>query len=457
MKIIQTFWSGNNQQNILHNHAGWLSPEYNWMSWALSCLQLKKFYGSPNLVTDQLGKQVLIDILCLPYNDVNVSLDILNRYSPKLWALAKIYSYSLQTEPFIHVDGDIFIWERFDDRINHAELIGQNLEIDFAYYYKSMAEVRENFEYIPEPILSTLLENPVIYSCNTGIIGGRNLAIFKEYTELSLEFIDKNKPHLENIDLPTFNIAFEQLLYYSLAKYRNTPIEYYVRDQEFDPTYTGFARFDCVPYHTKFIHALGDFKKNKETCLHLGKRLRKDYPEFYFRILKVCQESGLVLHNKAYQLSELSPVSNEISYFLNLKVHFQSFEVKNWLYFYGKDMFIFEKIEELYSLPFEKILNQKIVFDEDSEIIEISEQNFTQILRVVNLETLSYLEFELDSLNMVMYDAFLTQKCINQAIDEISIYFSKDEIETDYQKFQNLVLDRIKEGMYRGSLKWLKD
>ena len=125
-------------------------------------------------------------------------------------------------------------------------------------------------------------------------------------------------------------IAFEQLLYYSLAKYRNTPIEYYIgRDEDFDPTYTGFARFEGVPYQTKFIHALGDFKKSSVTCQHLAKRLRKDYPEYYYRILKVCQESGLVLHNKAYQLPELSPITNDISYFLHLKTHFETFEVKN--------------------------------------------------------------------------------------------------------------------------------
>ena len=101
MRIVQTFWSSNTQQNPLYNRAGWLSPEYNWMSWALSYLQFNKFYGSPNLVTDADGKQVLIDILNLPYNEVHAELDILNRYSPKLWALAKIYSYSLQIRAYM--------------------------------------------------------------------------------------------------------------------------------------------------------------------------------------------------------------------------------------------------------------------------------------------------------------------------------------------------------------------
>ena len=52
---------------------------------------------------------------------------------------------------------------------------------------------------------------------------------------------------------------------------------------------------------------------------------------------------------------------------------------------------------------------------------------------------------------MVLYDAFSEQKSIGQAIEEISVYSPKEEIKTDYRQFQNLVLDRIKEGLYRGS------
>ena len=50
MNIIQTFWSGNTQQNPLHNRAGWLSPEYNWMSWALSCFQFKKYVNTKHFL-----------------------------------------------------------------------------------------------------------------------------------------------------------------------------------------------------------------------------------------------------------------------------------------------------------------------------------------------------------------------------------------------------------------------
>ena len=51
------------------------------------------------------------------------------------------------------------------------------------------------------------------------------------------------------------------------------------------------------------------------------------------------------------------------------------------------------------------------------------------------------------------YDAFLEKKTIQKAIDEVAVYFPKEEIERDYTKFQNLILDGIKEGLYRGALK----
>lgn len=42
MKIIQTFWTAG--QDPLKHSFGWTHPEYNLMSWALSCLSLREHY-----------------------------------------------------------------------------------------------------------------------------------------------------------------------------------------------------------------------------------------------------------------------------------------------------------------------------------------------------------------------------------------------------------------------------
>ena len=110
MKIIQSFWTGN--KNSLTDSYGWLLPIFNYLSWIISCNQLRRYYDDVTLVTDSQGYDVLINKLHLPYTDVIVSLDCLNHYNPNLWALAKIKAYQSIKEPFIHVDGDVFIWTK---------------------------------------------------------------------------------------------------------------------------------------------------------------------------------------------------------------------------------------------------------------------------------------------------------------------------------------------------------
>ncbi len=80
------------------------------MSWTLSCLNLRKFYENVELVTDEVGYRYLIEKLKLPYSSVRVELDCINTYPSSLWAIGKLYTYGIQNEPFIHVDGDVYIW-----------------------------------------------------------------------------------------------------------------------------------------------------------------------------------------------------------------------------------------------------------------------------------------------------------------------------------------------------------
>lgn len=40
MKIIQSFWTGN--KNSLTNSYGWLLPIFNYLSWIISCNQLRR-------------------------------------------------------------------------------------------------------------------------------------------------------------------------------------------------------------------------------------------------------------------------------------------------------------------------------------------------------------------------------------------------------------------------------
>jgi hypothetical protein len=241
-----------------------------------------------------------------------------------------------------------------------------------------------------------------------------------------------------------------------LAKSPNKDITYLITTPQTDPFYPNFADFQKVPYGTSFVHAVGDYKRQEVVARHLSYRLRQDYPANYYHILRVCQESGVMLHNPVYTTPTLLPNKHTDAYFERLEFDYQSFDCKDIRYFYGKSMAVYRDVERLYGLPFENILQQQIVLSNDVTITEETEPTLKQTLKLVNLQSLQYEEHLLDNLDMVLYDAFLAPKPINEAITEVSQYFPKEEIENDYAKFQNLVLDRIKIGLYLGVLETLQ-
>lgn len=305
MKILQTFWTGPNQRetNFFDIKGGWLSPEYHWMSWALSCLQLKKYFGTIELVTDELGKKILVDILDLPYTAVSTALEkTLDNYPPELWALAKIFSYSIQTEPFLHFDGDVFIWADFEKRILFADMVAQNIEKDLFYYREMLEEIYEHFDFIPSYLPSQRNLKDCVFAANAGIIGGNNNQFIKKYCSEAFRFVDKNLNCINKVQSTGLNFIFEQCLLYYYSKYSQVDITYFMQNEVDDPMYKEYVLFSDIP-DVNMIHTVGGFKKMPYVCDHLAKCLRKEYPTVYYRIIEACRKMKTSISTKVYELS----------------------------------------------------------------------------------------------------------------------------------------------------------
>ena len=288
MKILHSYWTKPNLKNDNTNSwdrsaGGWTEKRYNYMSWALSCLQFRQFYDDVELVTDQKGKELLIDKFGLPYTKVSVVLDELNDYNPDLWALGKIYAYSMQKEPFLHVDGDIFIWDRFDDELESAPLVAQHLEEDYPFYRGALEEIEEHFSFIPEVIAENRQQGKPVNAYNAGVFGGNQVAFFDDYCQQAFEFVDRNVDRLNKIQgLGLFNCIFEQHLFYCLSKAQGIPTHTYLDD--IDDRFIGLADFKGVPSRTKYIHTVGYYKKFSKIGADVEFRLRADHPEYFYRI-----------------------------------------------------------------------------------------------------------------------------------------------------------------------------
>ncbi|MGC4128414.1 MAG: hypothetical protein QM564_02405 [Bergeyella sp.] len=281
MKIVQSFWSGNNRN--LDKSYGWLSPKYHWLGWVLSVNQLKQFYDEVELITDKIGNEILIEKLKLPYSKVHIILDDLNIYNESLWALAKIKSYSFIDEPFLHVDGDVFIWEEFDDELLKKEIIVQNIETTTEYYRNMWTQIFPHLQYIPSA-MDSYHKGVNNKAYNMGVFGGKNLNLIKKYCEESFSFVNRNQSGLDKINLFNFNIFFEQVLFYEMAKLKNQDVSCLIIEDIGDNEYKGFGSFDEVPNDRTYLHLLGFFKRQPEVCLKLKTYVHKHYPYYYDKI-----------------------------------------------------------------------------------------------------------------------------------------------------------------------------
>jgi hypothetical protein len=299
MKIIQTFWTGNFEgTDYLNFTSGWSSPEYHWISWALSCLSLRRCYDQVELFTDMAGKNVLIDIMGLPYTKVHIVFDESFKVRPELFSLAKIKTYGLQNEPFIHVDGDIYIWKPFPERLISGGLIASNLEKNLFFNREILEAVHKHFGLIPYHLVD-VHNKPDIYACNAGILGGNNLKIIRKYCNLANSFIQDNLNDLDKVNVGNLNWMIEQISLYYLALQEDVPVSYLIEKPVTNPLYEDFWRFSDVPF-VDLVHPVGGCKREAYVLRHLSRRLRLEFPTFYYRIINEFLKRNFKLDSLSY-------------------------------------------------------------------------------------------------------------------------------------------------------------
>ena len=284
MKAVQTFWSGDN--NPLVDSFGWLSPQYNLMSWAFSCLSLKENYEDVVLYTDSKGYTIFHDYLKLPYKEIIVQYDNLNCHRD-IWAYAKLLTYSLQDTPFIHVDGDVYLPHRLSKEVESGALIAQNAEVGTSCYRSMVDDIMSTPHSTPYCLFEELKKES-ISSYNAGVLGGNDLEFIKEYCQAAFEFIEYN--NLRDVNrqdmLSNHNIVYEQILFHVLAEKKNKKVST-ILDHSIDDNGYGDDEFcDFYSFNKKeLMHIIGGHKRNERICELLSRALLNKYPEYYQRIV----------------------------------------------------------------------------------------------------------------------------------------------------------------------------
>jgi len=303
MNFIQTLYLNKNKSPYTNSY-GWVAPQYHLMSWALSCLQLHKFYGKAELYANTDAAELLIDRLQLPYHTVHLSHDNFALPDEHLWALPKILTYSLQNQPFLHLDGDVFLFNHFNKELLASELIAQNLEAASDYYLRAQKELTTHFTYFPECVRRDFDDPQPIQAVNAGILGGHNIEFIREYTSLAFKYVQRNSHHLKKINADRFNVFFEQHLFYSFAKEKKAAIGLLFEDVITDNEYKYLGDFHDAPCYKNYLHLLGHFKRDEFTCIQMAAKLRELYPDQYYRIVSLCRQERVPLPVSIYSITE---------------------------------------------------------------------------------------------------------------------------------------------------------
>ena len=481
---------------MLRENFGWLAPEYNLMSWALSSLQLKKFYKNITLYADSNSAKMLIDTLQLPYTNVICELDALQNYHPELWAIPKVYAYSKQESPFLHVDGDVYIWKAFSNELMNSGLIAQNMEAATVYYETKLKELETFLKYFPIEIVEERKSKNPVYAYNAGIFGGHDIEFFKKYTSKAFEFVNRNSGAFTNITVTDFNIFFEQYLFYCMVKTENKKVNVLFNKVIGDNEYTGLGDFAEVPYNKQYLHLLGVYKRNAVVCQQLADRLRLDYPEYYYKIISLYKRNLAPLQRDYYYncrcIDEKSLVQryrdlkskNQLSFqkscdaregfksisfkpeIATIEEHISFARDKHFLNFttdlvYARDIYttecfqyLFEDIAAIESktlflnfwVVIENIPTRMLIqFFSENDIIKFIDPDLDYLLAIIpECDTNLFSLLIIDRLDYLMLKKIMPGITIGDLLEKLKEHFDEDDLNDSMDEYRRLIFGRIK-------------
>lgn len=295
MNIVQTYYSYTKGQNPIHDTAGFLTADMNWKSMALSCLLLKKHYGKVTLYCNQSVRRLVLDDLKIPYDEVIEMPDFMKNYEGcNLWALPKIYTYSLQIEPFIHVDCDWFMFEKLAPSIIHSDVIGQNIEYDDQFYNRrTLEKLISNGCSVYPWVMDEYNSQSILRVVNAGILGGNDIDFIQSYVKVIKDFVSQNMTVLQKMNDGFVNSIYEQLFFYLLAKRENKTIGLCTVGDKLS------TKFDWIPmdvtYSPKvgYMHLLANLKRRFNSYVFVSNYLDYIDSSLNYRISKLCYDNGI--------------------------------------------------------------------------------------------------------------------------------------------------------------------
>jgi hypothetical protein len=146
-----------------------------------------------------------------------------------LWAFGKIAAYAAQSEPFFHIDGDVYLGAKLPERYEQAQIVCQFFEQAPAYdhfnhiYDENRVAIERGAAWLPAS-WRFMGERS---AANCGIIGGRNIDAIRRYTDDVIRLVNgaENRESWGKIVLNRFaNCVVEQQTLWCSAREQGVAI-----------------------------------------------------------------------------------------------------------------------------------------------------------------------------------------------------------------------------------------
>lgn len=278
--IKKAVFSYLNPQNSYKNASGFNNFRDYLMTQSISVLYAQKHFEKVEIISDDWGVNILKNKVGLPV-DFSTDANNIKGVSPFFWAYGKLYAYSLQEEPFIHIDNDAIIMAKLPDRILNAGLCFQSNEYFDRPGYGWYNELMKSWQRCP--VKPEIIKNNLVsdYAYNCGIAGGNDLEHFQEWINTSKEYIFASKNQQVFFDIFKHllihqNLFHEQFFNSCIIKAHNKRKNVEV---------LGINVEDIKTNGIKFVHLWGLSKRDTKLMQKVYIRMKTEFPEIYKNIM----------------------------------------------------------------------------------------------------------------------------------------------------------------------------
>ena len=207
--------------------------------------------------------------------------------------LGKLVAYQMQTVPFVHLDSDVFLWQRLPGHIEAAPVLAQHPEIhtpDQGVYHPGEVEqaFAETGGILPVEWRWARARSDGLTAENCGIVGGCDIGFMHHFAETALDLIERPENAAgwsRHPDKRRFVYVVEQFLlsaclgyhrFHPGSPYKGVRTEYLFRSWD-------EARDPREAEKRGFTHLMGHSKRAPEIMRRLAERVRKDWPELFWK------------------------------------------------------------------------------------------------------------------------------------------------------------------------------